>query len=148
MNVANVFSVAESSGLVEVANDLVVYGSITTDIINFNNVLNVNDTVILNGNDGSISTQNIIVPAFFSTGAIDPPSFNAGSALRGIVDSSTGSSITVYTTMCHSTSFVMAVSCTSTAVAVVNVIPVEGSFTINLSASPASNIKVNWFIVN
>ena len=176
LNVNNLFTVDANTGLVQVANDILIYGVLTAYSINFNDYITFGNYVTIYANSGTQvwqdgsnivtvngKTGNITASGTGSFGttstselqitnpyyAIGATTYNAGTSQRGQVQVPDGnSSIIVLNSLVTSTSFVHAIVCSAgTSQAVTSVVPSSGQFQINLSGT-VGNRLVNWFIVN
>ena len=166
-NVANVFTVDKDTGDVQIPNTCTIYGTLNVNeiqspgqllvgsqiVIDGTNAVQVmtdavgSTTIQLNATNGTISAQNIQVPAYFSS--VPTGVYSAGDAMRGQLKvPDTLSGITVYTSKCFSTSYVNGVVMSPfSSETVQRVTPYDGYFVLTTSGSYGDRM-VNWLIVN
>jgi hypothetical protein len=148
VNVSDLVNINRTFGVVEIANDLYVYGVLRADTFDFNNYLAVGDNIVLNSSSNNISVGSLsLTSVYFATGAA--LIYAANNASRGQVIVPNGySSVLVLSSLVSPTSFVNAVVCSDNTTQVVQrVVPLPGAFKIVMSGT-IGDIRVNWLIVN
>jgi hypothetical protein len=148
VNVSDVVSINRVDGTTQIANDLIVFGTITANTFDFNNYLAVGENIVLDSSSNTISVGSLtLTSTYFATGAA--LIYDTRSASRGQVIVPNGyQSVIVLSSQANRSSFIQAVVCSdNTSQIVQRVIPLPGAFKIVMSGT-IGDITVNWMIVN